>query len=51
MKLKLDENLGEGGRELLVPAGHDVATVPSQGCRRERTARSSRTAEAKREDS
>lgn len=30
MKLKLDENLGLRGRELLVAAGHDVCTVPEQ---------------------
>ena len=30
MKLKLDENLGECGRALLIAAGHDVATVPLQ---------------------
>jgi predicted nuclease of predicted toxin-antitoxin system len=30
MKLKLDENLGKRGREILSAAGHDVATVVSQ---------------------
>lgn len=31
MKLKLDENIGRRGVELLVQAGHDAATVFSQG--------------------
>ena len=30
MKLKLDENLGARGAEILHRAGHDVATVPDQ---------------------
>ena len=30
MRLKLDENLGTRGRDLLLQAGHDVVTVPEQ---------------------
>jgi predicted nuclease of predicted toxin-antitoxin system len=30
MKLKLDENIGQRGKALLVEAGHDVATVLEQ---------------------
>jgi len=30
MKLKLDENLGERGREIFFSAGHDAATVAGQ---------------------
>lgn len=30
MKLKLDENLGDRGRQRLEAAGHDVCTVPMQ---------------------
>ena len=31
MKLKLDENLGELGRDVLTAKGHDVSTVAMQG--------------------
>lgn len=31
MKLKLDENLGARGRQILSDAGHDVCTVAEQG--------------------
>ena len=30
MKLKLDENLGLRGQDLLAAAGHDVCSVPAQ---------------------
>ena len=31
MKLKLDENLGELGRDMLAAKGHDISTVTAQG--------------------
>lgn len=31
MRLKLDENIGRRGAEMLRQAGHEVATVPEQG--------------------
>jgi predicted nuclease of predicted toxin-antitoxin system len=31
VRLKLDENIGRSGLELLKQAGHDVTTVPEQG--------------------
>ena len=31
MKLKLDENLGRRGRQMIAAAGHDVASVADQG--------------------
>lgn len=30
MKIKLDENIGQRGKQLLIEAGHDVATVFEQ---------------------
>jgi hypothetical protein len=33
VKLKLDENIGRRGRELLKATGHDVMTVWDQGLR------------------
>ncbi|MGH8499627.1 MAG: DUF5615 family PIN-like protein [Methylococcales bacterium] len=31
MQVKLDENLGQRGRQMLADAGHDMATVAEQG--------------------
>jgi hypothetical protein len=31
VQVKLDENVGERGRQLFVEAGHDIATVADQG--------------------
>ena len=31
MKLKLDESLGQRGRQMIAAAGHDVASVADQG--------------------
>jgi predicted nuclease of predicted toxin-antitoxin system len=31
MQMKLDENLGQRGRQLFVQAGHDVSTVADEG--------------------
>ncbi|HJQ60193.1 MAG TPA: DUF5615 family PIN-like protein [Vineibacter sp.] len=31
MRVKLDANLGEIGRDVLIAAGHDVATIAQQG--------------------
>jgi hypothetical protein len=34
MRVKLDENFGRRGVEILAGAGHDVSTVPAEGlCR------------------
>ena len=35
MKMKLDENIGLRGKELLITAGHDVATVLEQNLQSE----------------
>jgi hypothetical protein len=33
VKIKLDQNLGERGRETFAAAGHDVCTTSAQGLR------------------